>query len=359
MSDNALVHTAGTSTAIERAISPVIGPLKLLAEFFAGFNMLPKNMSVADAMIAACAGARFGLDPMTSLTAFHVVEGKPIMAADAMAGFIMSHPMCKKWRWVESNAQTAMLEVQRNDGSDPIQFGYTHAEAKKAGLSSRKNWERHTAAMLRARATTIAGRAVFPDVIFGLYSREEMADSDVIEAEFIEAPIVARHPRPTSKPPAAQTQPARPAAQSVKPEPVEESAAGRAELRAFIAQHDLGDAIELYWDARGADEAEHQSLSQIDAWPHDQAATFLAILQRVRDAGPDGAATFLAQALGRDLEAGDMERLTARIEWAARGDAEGWPLAFAQALLAEKCVRSPSTLHLRCEFPKPEKGGEA
>lgn len=197
---NALAPHAGTSASIRTAIAPVIGPLRELAEFYAGFERLPKGMSVSDAMIAACAGARFGLDPMTSLTAFHVVEGKPTMAADAMAGFILSHPMCAEWRWVESTATEARLRVQRNDGSEPIEFGYTIAEAKSAGLASKHNWKNHPAAMLRARATTVAGRAVFPDVIFGIYSGEEMADAGVLDDDAVEVPFTEHRVQPVDEP---------------------------------------------------------------------------------------------------------------------------------------------------------------
>lgn len=61
---------------------------------------------------------------------------------------------------------------------EPTRMEYTIAEAKQAGLMGKGgNWDARPKTMLRHRCATELARAVYPDIVAGLYSTEEMQDA--------------------------------------------------------------------------------------------------------------------------------------------------------------------------------------
>lgn len=133
-------------------------------------------------------GVELGMGPMEAMRSLHVIEGKPTMSAEAMHARARRAGI--KTRWVETSATKATIEVTA-PGEKPQVMTFTIEEAKAAGLAGKGNWNKHPAAMLRARATSAAMRAFCPEVLgAGIYEADsgELTDglpSNVIEAELV------------------------------------------------------------------------------------------------------------------------------------------------------------------------------
>jgi hypothetical protein len=63
--------------------------------------------------------------------------------------------------------------------------------AQRAGLTGKGPWQQYPAAMLRARASAELCRLVWPDVVGGLYTPDEMGDARDVRVEAPAVPVVA------------------------------------------------------------------------------------------------------------------------------------------------------------------------
>ena len=119
------------------------------------------------------AGREFGMQAMASLRAFHVVDGKPTMAADVIRALVLNSGKAKYFRCTERTAERATFVTQRGD-DPPVTLSYSVEEAKAAGMvRNGGGWTKNPADMCVARAGSKLARLVYPDVIHGLYSPEE------------------------------------------------------------------------------------------------------------------------------------------------------------------------------------------
>ena len=137
------------------------------ARLFNGYGNAPAVLSTV------MAGRELGLPAVASLRAFHIVDGKHCLAADAIRALVMKSGQARFFRCIERTAERATFETQRGD--DPVMsLTFTMEDAQRAGVVKKgSGWEKHPADMLVARASSKLARLVYPDVVFGLYSPEE------------------------------------------------------------------------------------------------------------------------------------------------------------------------------------------
>lgn len=130
------------------------------------------------AFAAILAGAELGLPPMVSLRAFNWINGKPVLSADGMLALIKRNKVCKYFHLVSSTDTEATYETLRLDEPAPTRMSFTNAQAEAAGLANKENWRKWRQAMLRARAASALARAVYPDLLIGVYAPEEFNHFD-------------------------------------------------------------------------------------------------------------------------------------------------------------------------------------
>lgn len=137
------------------------------ARLFNGYGNAPAVLSTV------MAGRELGLPAVASLRAFHIVDGKHCLAADAIRALVMKSGQAKFFRCTERTNERATFETQRGD--DPVMsVSFSMEDAQRAGVVKKgSGWEKHPADMLVARASSKLARLVYPDVVFGLYSPEE------------------------------------------------------------------------------------------------------------------------------------------------------------------------------------------
>ena len=73
--------------------------------------------------------------------------------------------------------------TKRKGDPDPISLSYTIDQAEQAGLlkptrsGKPSNWQKMPRQMLRARAKSELARLVYPDLLAGLYTPDELRDA--------------------------------------------------------------------------------------------------------------------------------------------------------------------------------------
>jgi len=120
-------------------------------------------------------GRELGLSTMQALGNIYVVEGKVSLSSDLMAAMVLKSQVCEYLRVVEMTPERATYAAKRKGGNE-FRFSFSWEDATKAGLTGRATYKANPADMLRHRALSKTVRAVFPDVVAGLYSRDEAED---------------------------------------------------------------------------------------------------------------------------------------------------------------------------------------
>lgn len=146
-----------------------------LAKMLAGSDMVPDayRNKPANILIAIMRGRELGWGAMQSMSLVHVVKGKVVLSADAMVGLVKRHPECVFFHLVRSTAEAACYQTQRAGEPSATEMEFTIQDAQRAGLLSSGTWKAYPAAMLRARCSAALARAVYPDVLAGVYETDE------------------------------------------------------------------------------------------------------------------------------------------------------------------------------------------
>src|SRR3990167_324768 len=139
--------------------------LEQIAKSVAGTEFVPRayRERPGDILAAALYGREFGWPLMVSLQYLSVIDGKPTMSAEAMAARIRQlGPSLKAVSWDENECT---LHGRHASTGDEESVTFSMEDAARAGLvpaHPKSGWTKYTKSMLRARATTMIARALFP-----------------------------------------------------------------------------------------------------------------------------------------------------------------------------------------------------
>ena len=157
-----------------------INEFQTVAKLFADSGMFSDAKGAAQCFVKIMAGAELGLPPFTAMNAFHVIQGKPTMAANTIAARLKASGKYN-YRIVEKTGERCIVDFYEA-GEKVHTETWDTKRAIKAGV---KNLDRFPEAMLFARAITAGARAVAPDVVGQFYTPDELgadvdADGNVI-----------------------------------------------------------------------------------------------------------------------------------------------------------------------------------
>lgn len=113
-----------------------------------------------------------GLHPAKAATHYHIIQGKPTLTADAMLARFQAAGGRVNWETYSDELVTGTF-THAQGGS--VTVSWNMARAKKAGVG---NLDKYPAAMFRARCISEGIRTVYPGVIVGMYTPEEVAAFD-------------------------------------------------------------------------------------------------------------------------------------------------------------------------------------
>lgn len=126
------------------------------------------------AFIILVTGAELGLPPMQALRSIHVIEGRPCLSAELIVALVKRSPECVWFRLVESTCEVARYATLRRGEPEQTKFSFSMDDAQRASLTNKRVWRNYPDAMLRARASTALARAVYPDLLSGVYLPDEL-----------------------------------------------------------------------------------------------------------------------------------------------------------------------------------------
>ena len=142
------------------------------SRLFSAYGNAPAVLSVM------LAGRELGMTATASLRGFHIIEGKPTLAADLIRALVIRSGQAAYFRCIERTAERATFTTKRGDDPD-VSLSVTIEEGRAAFVGddkawARSGWGKNPADMLVARAGSKLARLVYPDVVHGFYAREEL-----------------------------------------------------------------------------------------------------------------------------------------------------------------------------------------
>jgi hypothetical protein len=130
-----------------------------------------KNPEEAMAIMLLCQAE--SLHPAVAMRDYHVIQGRPALKADAMLARFQQAGGSVQWKVYTDREVTGTFSHPQGGSLDVT---WTLEQAKKIGITTKDNWAKYPRAMLRARCLSEGIRAVYPGVVVGVYTPEEVQD---------------------------------------------------------------------------------------------------------------------------------------------------------------------------------------
>lgn len=171
-------------------------------------GFLPKAIDTPQKAVAIIMlGRELGIAPWASMSSINVIQGKPSVSPQLMLALINRSGQLEDML-VDGDERQCSVTMKRK-GRAPHTESFSIDEARKMNVTGKPTWQSIPGTMLKWRAVAACARVVFPDVILGLYTPDEMgADVAVDETGNMEVVEVAREPLtllPAATPPEEST----------------------------------------------------------------------------------------------------------------------------------------------------------
>jgi hypothetical protein len=149
-----------------------ISELEIMANHFvkSGLFGIRKIEEAVSLMIIAQAEGRH---PGTVASEYHIIQGRPALKADAILARFQSANGKVEWHEYTDECVSGTFSHPAG-GSLKVDWDMTRAKA--AGLGGKDNWKKYPRQMLRARVISDGVRGVYPAVLQGFYTPEEVQD---------------------------------------------------------------------------------------------------------------------------------------------------------------------------------------
>lgn len=126
-------------------------------------------------------GSELGLKPMQSINSINVIQGKPTISSQLMIALIRQNCPNSFIKIEEDTDKRIVKCTMARDKAD-IDQAYTASwdmdKAKAMGMDKKDNYLKQPMTMLKWRSVSEAARFVFPDIIMGCYTPEELDQGD-------------------------------------------------------------------------------------------------------------------------------------------------------------------------------------
>lgn len=182
-------------------------------------GFLPSAVKTPQQAVAILMMSReLGIGAWAGLNGINVIAGKPTISPQLMLALINRSGELENIK-IEGDDKSCTVTMTRR-GREPHSETFTMKEAermmtqewvngekKTIPLSQKYNWRQMPATMLKWRAVSACARVVFPDVIIGFYTPEEIDPSvtvDMETGEIVERPAPAGNGKPAPEPPAIE-----------------------------------------------------------------------------------------------------------------------------------------------------------
>lgn len=142
-----------------------------------------------------------GISATQALREIYVVEGKPSSSALLKVALVQQSSACETWDMIESTSTQATFETKRR-GRKAVRLTYTLDDAREAKLLPAKpgsNWDKRPKLMLRRRCASELADEVYPDVVKGLRTEDEIEEiqASVVHRDYTPRDFSGSRPLPS------------------------------------------------------------------------------------------------------------------------------------------------------------------
>lgn len=155
--------------------------LQAYGEMIAASKLFPNATSWQGAVMIARYGQQLGVDEFTALTQIYWIKGTPTCSAQLMNALITRDHGGDAIHPVESTPKVCTISYKRKEWAERREATYRIEDVPSGLKTSSDAWKNYPGDMLFARLISRIARQSFPDVIRGLYTRDEIEDSQAIE----------------------------------------------------------------------------------------------------------------------------------------------------------------------------------
>ena len=170
----------------ERGLDPrSMRDARLLAEDLFKSRMFSAYGTPHGVLSTIMVGRELGLPAMASLRSVHVIDGKHSLAASLMVAVVLKSGLAEFFEPISFSDKEATYETHRKGARNPVRLTHTFEMAIQAWPKTKKDWQdafnasgwgRTPTDMLVARATSRLARMIYPDLLAGLYTPDELAE---------------------------------------------------------------------------------------------------------------------------------------------------------------------------------------
>lgn len=160
-------HTGAALTAMP------LNEVMTLGDVFGKSGYFSDAKTQAQAVVKIMAGAELGLPPIASMQGIHVIQGKPTLSANLMAGAVKRSGRYdyRVLDLTDLRCEIVYFQREKSDWQEIGRTTFTKDDAVRAGV---KNMNAYPRNMLFARAMSNGVRFFCPDVFYGpVYTPEE------------------------------------------------------------------------------------------------------------------------------------------------------------------------------------------
>ena len=160
--------------------------LRAFAADVASSRMFPQIATAEQAIVVIAWGQNLGVPAMIALTQAYVVHGRVGWGAQFVAGLIKNNQSCEKFYVSETDDKHATV-VYKRQGEPEGRYTFTFDMAERRGLTRATRsgepsmWAKIPATMCRWAAMRECARMVWPDVVTGVYTPDEIAQGELPE----------------------------------------------------------------------------------------------------------------------------------------------------------------------------------
>lgn len=182
-----------------------ISEIMKLGEMLAKSGYFKDATDPAKAVAKIMAGQELGIPPFASMAGIYIIEGKPVLGANLIAGLIKKSGKYD-FRVLLLTNEECDIEFYR-DGKPLGRCGYDMDDAERAGLAGKAVWKRHPRNMMFARSMSDGAKHYCPDIfITGVYvdgaDFDAVAPVEEIKKEYVDIPAESVDTEPLHEMPA-------------------------------------------------------------------------------------------------------------------------------------------------------------
>lgn len=137
-------------------------------------TLVPKDLQhVPNMFVFAITAQDLGMSLAQALRTIYVVNGRPAMSSASMKALVLSSGKAEYFVVRDRTSAGVTVSTKRSGAPEEESVTFTPEDAKRAGLNS-GTWKGYPVPMMEHRATAQLCRSVYPDVILGMYTEDEL-----------------------------------------------------------------------------------------------------------------------------------------------------------------------------------------